>query len=562
MTDQVDTTYDAVPDELKALPQWVLWRYETRDGKQTKVPYNARNMARARSTHPDTWTSFENALRLMQARNRLSPNKPFGLGFVFSPDDPYCGIDIDRGCDERGQPTEFALHILNDILGAETPGFYDFYLEHSPSGTGYHIICRAKWPGENGMNNQRLGLEAYDQGRYFTITGRSINSLPANEPLSDAQDAVNRLYAEYVTQPTNSDTKPADGDPGEREGQSRSVSHSDVSDAQTDLTRASEPQTWKDLQLVVDSDAEPPAMKFADLFQLKNFKATWEHTRDTRGWENASQSGYDMAVGRFAQEAGWSDQEICNLLIAHRRHHDAGRLDRMDYYQRTVFKLRQTVRHQEALEALDEADDLTPEDKPMIRQLIMELTGLKVERYVQHSRSPASYTVHLAPLPGETHREKVVLPTSADARSQSAWQDIAQEMLGAPFFALKPAKWHKFLKCLAVLCEYDEIPEASHTEELLSLLRRYARLANTLNDGEQPDADAIRDQHAMRRGDELLFSLGDFKEWFATHSNGAPYKGIIGRLRAAGGAQDMLVSTDDCGRRTRRRYWRINLADD
>ena len=28
---------EAIPEELKRLPQWVLWRYEERDGKQAKV---------------------------------------------------------------------------------------------------------------------------------------------------------------------------------------------------------------------------------------------------------------------------------------------------------------------------------------------------------------------------------------------------------------------------------------------------------------------------------------------------------------------------------------------
>lgn len=26
------------PEELKSLPQWVVWKLETRDGKPTKVP--------------------------------------------------------------------------------------------------------------------------------------------------------------------------------------------------------------------------------------------------------------------------------------------------------------------------------------------------------------------------------------------------------------------------------------------------------------------------------------------------------------------------------------------
>ena len=536
-----DSTYAAAPDELKALKQWVLWRYETRGGKQTKVPYNAGNLARASSTNPDTWASFEDARRAQRRRNLTTPHNLFGLGFVFSPDDLYCGIDIDRCVDDDLNLNELACEILNLL----TRDGANIYAELSPSRTGVHIICRARWPGAGGMNNQRLGLEAYDRGRYFTITGAAIDdAAPPDIPLSDAQEAVDALYAEYASQPTDFPTEGAEGDPAQREGQSPEL-----------------PATWRDLKLVVDPEAEPPAMKFADLFQVKGFKATWEHTRDTASWKNASQSGYDMAVGRFAQEAGWSNQEICNLLIAHRREYNAGRLDRLDYYQRTIFKLRQTARHQEALAALDDADELTASDKPAIKQLIMDITGLKIERYVQISRSPASYVVHLAPHGDETIGETVVLPTSADARSQNAWQDIAQEVLGAPFFAIKPAKWHQFLKCLAVLREYDAVPEASHAQELISLLRRYGRMANELAEGEQPTAEDIRSQSALRQGRDLLFNLPDFKGWLAAHGSGAPLKGIMGRLRAAGVSRDTLYNTDEKGQ-ARRRYWRITLTED
>ena len=31
---------DNIPDSLRATPQWVCWRYITRDGKRTKAPVN------------------------------------------------------------------------------------------------------------------------------------------------------------------------------------------------------------------------------------------------------------------------------------------------------------------------------------------------------------------------------------------------------------------------------------------------------------------------------------------------------------------------------------------
>jgi hypothetical protein len=33
------------PRKLRAVPRWLVWRSETRDGKPTKVPYRARAVA-------------------------------------------------------------------------------------------------------------------------------------------------------------------------------------------------------------------------------------------------------------------------------------------------------------------------------------------------------------------------------------------------------------------------------------------------------------------------------------------------------------------------------------
>lgn len=67
----------AIPAELKALPQWVCWRLEERDGNQTKVPYNAKSGRRARSNDPATWTEFGTA---MDAYRRSVYS---GVGFMF-----------------------------------------------------------------------------------------------------------------------------------------------------------------------------------------------------------------------------------------------------------------------------------------------------------------------------------------------------------------------------------------------------------------------------------------------------------------------------------------------
>ena len=92
----------SIPAELTARRQWVVWRYEKRDGKPTKVPYQAcaptnRGAASgtvrkrpASTTDPSTWRSFQEAAIALR-------DGPFdGIGYVFSENDPYCGVDFDE----------------------------------------------------------------------------------------------------------------------------------------------------------------------------------------------------------------------------------------------------------------------------------------------------------------------------------------------------------------------------------------------------------------------------------------------------------------------------------
>jgi len=37
-----------IPEELRALPQWVCWRHETRNGKTTKPPIDAKSNGQLR----------------------------------------------------------------------------------------------------------------------------------------------------------------------------------------------------------------------------------------------------------------------------------------------------------------------------------------------------------------------------------------------------------------------------------------------------------------------------------------------------------------------------------
>ena len=72
--------------------------------------------------------------------------------------------------------------------------------------------------------------------------------------------------------------------------------------------------------LVLDPNADPPLLKMEVLLDYDpRFRSTWRHTR--RDLSDQSPSGYDLALADAAVGAGWSDQEVVNLLLAFRRKH-------------------------------------------------------------------------------------------------------------------------------------------------------------------------------------------------------------------------------------------------
>jgi hypothetical protein len=89
---------------------------------------------------------------------------------------------------------------------------------------------------------------------------------------------------------------------------------------------------------ILNSQANAPLEKFSVLCELEaRFELSWQHRRPDL--QDQSASGYDMSLAVLAAAAGWTDEEIIALLIAHRQKHGAD-LKRPDYYIRTVQKAR------------------------------------------------------------------------------------------------------------------------------------------------------------------------------------------------------------------------------
>ena len=84
--------------------------------------------------------------------------------------------------------------------------------------------------------------------------------------------------------------------------------------------------------LALDPDAEPSAVRLDALLTADpKFRRSWGQDR-----KDQSPTAYDLSLATMAMQAGWSDQEVVNLLICWRRKHGHDLKLRENYYVMTL----------------------------------------------------------------------------------------------------------------------------------------------------------------------------------------------------------------------------------
>jgi len=176
-----DNMLSKIPQTLRQLPRWILWKLESREGNQTKVPYRI-NGVKASSTNPEDWTDFATACRA------FDPEKYNGLGFVLRKEDNIVCIDLDNCIGEDGQICDEAMNIVK-IMNSWT--------EVSQSGKGLHIFVRGTKPTDKCKATPRTfkAIEVYDSNRYIAMTGNHLPGTPLE--IIERQWALNELYRLY-----------------------------------------------------------------------------------------------------------------------------------------------------------------------------------------------------------------------------------------------------------------------------------------------------------------------------------------------------------------------------
>jgi len=171
--------YENIPEDLKALRRWVLYRSEKRtdNGRLTKVPYQLSG-AYASTNDPTTWSSYAAVVEALPGYD--------GIGFVLSQEDDIVGIDLDNcrcpAFDNVVLP--WAEEIIAEIGS---------YTEVSPSGKGIRIFVKG---GPLPSKGRKKGpVEIYDSGRYLTVTGWHVPSTP--KAVESRREAVLKFHHRF-----------------------------------------------------------------------------------------------------------------------------------------------------------------------------------------------------------------------------------------------------------------------------------------------------------------------------------------------------------------------------
>ena len=176
---------ESIPEELRAINNWLVWRLKERNGKMVKMPYCARG-GPGKTNDPSTWSSFAEAYAVLQ-KGLCS-----GVGFVFE-GTPYAGVDLDHVI-ENGVVHLEAQRIVDELAS---------YAELSQSGTGFHIIVKGHCPGtrRKSIKGSSIDVEVYGDGspRYFAMTGNGGGAI------REAQKELEAVYNRFMVPPPKED---------------------------------------------------------------------------------------------------------------------------------------------------------------------------------------------------------------------------------------------------------------------------------------------------------------------------------------------------------------------
>jgi hypothetical protein len=260
--------------------------------------------------------------------------------------------------------------------------------------------------------------------------------------------------------------------------------------------RSAKKQLATDAAFKLDPDAEPPANKFKALYANdERFQRSWDHQRNE--WRDTSPSSYDCSLATLAYNAGWNDQDIVNLLIAHRRKYDIDLKLRVDYYARTLAEAKfaddvpkkiktaakqpaKAVKQTEAKREKRTAAEIKEENEPPADEasdnkesnlaVVSEAFQISISRIVKYLSDPPQYVICLT-----GGKEIEVKPMVF--MSQQVMRTTLAIAVNRKIPKMKPGRWDHLSDCMfAAIDEVQPGEETTHLGSISHYLYKFLRV--------------------------------------------------------------------------------------
>jgi hypothetical protein len=235
------------------------------------------------------------------------------------------------------------------------------------------------------------------------------------------------------------------------------------------------------LDIVMAETAEPPGAKFHALYTNSAvFARTYDRKRAATGSQplrDQSPSGYCLALANYTLQAGWSDQETANLLMAWRVKEKAPP-KYPAWFAITIAKAKKG--HEEVT---DVAQNLTRiEESPEPDEKLAGLSrvlGLKVTRVVRVQPIDPSGEAQACSYRIETERGALVIPEIDILTSHTRMRNFMADRL-KHLIPVRAAQWDRTVaQMLAVMVDEEAPIESSPLEEIRAALREYVAKRRT-----------------------------------------------------------------------------------
>jgi len=318
-------------------------------------------------------------------------------------------------------------------------------------------------------------------------------------------------------------------------------------------------------ELVLDPQAEPPQGKWTALMQNQP-KVAESFRQERDDIQDQSASGYDMSLANFAVQADWSDQEIVNLLIAHRRENNEDLKLRQDYYERTIKKARYKTAKEQSADSLDnvahlaekmkaeegDVDELTSKEvRKHVLKHISNLMDIKIKRFVKYTSDPPKFKL-------ETSKGSTIIGSGSSVLSQSTFRGKIFEATNTLVPKFKGEQWDKIVQALGVCLEEESIGDAATNKGTAKQwLEDYLNDRALMQWGLDDEEGIARSKNPFKKDDYIYIFGSDFRKWLRVSEMEKINAKEMGTILKSYGCQPERVNVTIAEENTTRSVWRL-----